>query len=152
MTTTYVDAQNEIYSVLFVAWNNGASAIAGYVPEIRWIGAEKAPKIVQDKFWASASIKTVISQQSTLSNCEGIIGQKKYTETGLLFIQIFAPMSVGSGMLNGKKLATLARNAYRGVSTESGVWFRNARINDLEPDDGFYRWNVIAEFEYDELY
>ena len=150
--TNYEGARDEIFALLNVAWLAGAAAIVGYVPEIRWQGVTKETKIDESKFWARVSMQSVGGEQASLSNCAGVIGQKHYTDFGLIFVQLFAPMAAQQATLKLGRLAMLARNVYRGVSTDNKVWFRNARINNLDDELQFHRLNVVAEYEYDELH
>lgn len=148
MTTTYEEAKDEIYSQFFAAWVAGSAAIVGYVPEVRWQNLEEATKPDQSKYWARVSTQSVDEPQANLgADAEG---KRRYTGLGLVFVQIFVPKTEGNDY-KGAKLAELARNAYRGKKTTGGVWFRNVRINNLEPEELFYRFNVVAEYEYDEI-
>lgn len=144
---SYEQAVDEIFKVFRDTWNAEASAIVGYLPEIRYQGVEEPSKLPIDKYWARVSQQTVSDSQSTLRN--GTCGQR-YRTNGLVFIQLFCPKSDSLGMTTGRKLATVVRNGYRGVKTSGGVWFSNVRINELPPEDNWYRLNVVAEYEYDE--
>ena len=86
-----------------------------------------------------------------MSVSEGVNGQKRYTASGLVFAQIFSPRSASNGFEKGIALGEVAKKAFRGKTTPGKIWFRNVRLNELEPEDSFYRLNVVAEFEYDEL-
>lgn len=152
MTTTHAQARNEIFKVISNALNDGVNPIIGYIPNVYWQNVEQPIKPASDQHWGRASIQTVFAEQTSLSTCSGKLGQKRYTESGLVFFQWFAPMSRGESSQEMPLLAELVRNAFRGVSTENKVWFRNARINELPIEAQFYRCNVVAEFEYDEIY
>ncbi len=144
---SYEAAIDEMFDAFNVAWLANSSAVASYVPEVRWPGVEEPEIPEASKFWARVSQQTVDEGQSTLRN--GDAGQR-YTTDGLIFVQIFCPKSDSESMTKGRKLAIIARNAFRGHSTSGNVWFRNARINELSPEEKFYRFNVVAEYEYDE--
>jgi len=122
---------------------------------ILWEGVENRAKPDGSKYWIRVSHNIVTSPQSTLSTCEGANGQKRYTTSGLTFLQLFAPMVDKEVARKALDLATIARNAFRGQqghSSDDSVWFRNPRINNNLPiENDQYRLNVIAEFEYDEL-
>jgi len=148
---TFKQATDEMKALFLAAWNAETAAIVTYVPEIRWQGVEKKALPDGSKYWVRFSKQTVTEEQSTLSNCEGLPGQKVYTASGLIFIQLFCPKSEENAQDLGGKLAAVARNAFRGKTTPGKVWFRNVRINELSPEDLYVRFNVVAEFEYDEL-
>jgi len=147
MTTTYEEAIDEMFTAFNTAWLASSAAVASYVPDVRWPGVEEPDTPDPSAFWSRISQQTVMEEQSTLRN--GDAGQR-YTADGLVFVQIFCPKSDPEAMTKGRKLATIARNAFRGHTTSGKVWFRNTRINELPPEEKFYRFNVVAEYEYDE--
>lgn len=147
MTATYPQAIDEMYGLFNAAWTAGAPAIVGYLPEVRWSGVEKEGAPETKKYWCRVSSQTVIERQITFRNGT----DKRYQTDGLLFVQIFAPMSDAKSMENLRSLAVVARNAFRGKTTSSMIWFRNVRINEFGPDSKAYRCNVVAEYQYDEI-
>lgn len=151
MTLEYDAARDEMFALFLTAWNANTTALVGYVPEVRWQGKEDGTKPDRSKFWARVSIQSVLEQQATLSNCVVEQGKKKYESAGLVFVQLFGPKAVATAYDDLQKLAKVARNAYRGKTTPGNVWFRNVRINTLGPEELFYRLNVVAEYEFDEL-
>lgn len=151
MTAAYDVALDDIYSVLNVAWLGGAAAVVGYVPEIRWPGVEDSTKPDGSKFWARISTQTVTEEQTGFGVCPTETNAMRTTAFGLVFVQLFCPKNVDTSFEFGKLLAKLVRSAYRGRKTVNGVWFRNVRINELSAEDLWHRFNVIAEYEYDEV-
>lgn len=144
-------AVDEMSALFKNAWNAGTTMIAGYVPEVRWLGNEIAVKPPSGKYWARFSTQNLTEEQATLSNCVEAPGSKHYTSSGLVFIQLFAPKSVNGSFTVLRLLAILARSAFRGKTTPGKVWFRNVRINEISPENEFYRINVVAEYEFDEV-
>jgi hypothetical protein len=82
-------------------------------------------------------------------SCLGIVGDRRFRNEGLVFVQVFTP--VGGGVSPNDLLATTARNVFRGVQLAGGLWFRNEGINDVGPDGKWYQQNVTAEFIFDEV-
>lgn len=148
MTATYPEAIDQIYGLFNLEWNANSAAIVGYNPEIRWPGVEEDTIPPADKFWCRISQQTLDEPQTTLRNG---LGEQRYTASGLVFIQLFCPKSDTEGMDKGKKLAQVAKKAFRGKTTSGKVWFRNARIQELAPEDNAYRFNIVAEYTYDEI-
>lgn len=145
-------AIDEMFSLLNVAWLAGTTAVAGYVPELRWQGKELATKPDPKKYWARASVQRVTEEQATISNCVDAPGQKRFEIGGFLMLQIFCPKIEIAAQVKGAALAEVAKRAFRGKHTSPGnVWFHNVRINELKPDDSYVRFNVVAEFEFDEI-
>src|ERR1700744_5034538 len=146
MACDYPTAINEMFAVANTALGvaSAASTLCGYDIDLRWQGVEKSTKPDASKCWARVSQSGVTAPQSALSDQVSGPSLRRYTPTGLLTVQVFAPM-VTTGMDTGRKLAQIARNAYRGTQTASGVIFRNVRIIELANDGKSYRFNVVAE-------
>ena len=163
MTLTYDAAVDEMFGQFRAAWIAGSAAIVGYVPEVRWPGVEpKNPdgslkKPESDKYWARVSQQGVDDEQTSLSACVesneigATLPASRFTAIGLLFVQLFCPKTDPQGVELGRKLASLSQRAYRGKKTSGGVWFRNVRIIEVEDEELWHRFNVVAEYEYDEV-
>lgn len=151
MTASYTQAVDAMFALFNVAWSAGAAAIVGSVPQIRWQGVEGTSPPPVNGYWCRVSTQNVIEQQTTHKTGIAPNENRRYTSSGLLFVQLFCPMSDAQAMDKGRQLAMLARNAFRGKSTSNDVWFRNARINELSPEDNSYRFNIIVEYEYDDI-
>lgn len=150
MTTVYNEARDQIFELFNIAWLE-TEAIVSYVPEVRWQGKEVGDVPDGSKFWCRVSTQSVFERQSTLSNAAGEPGKKHYNSSGLVFVQLFAPKEIDTSYEQAQLLARIARDAFRGKTTIGKVWFRNVRINNLEPEELFYRFNIVAEYEYDEV-
>lgn len=134
------------------AWQTGAQQIVGnYTPDIRWPKVEEPVTPDMTKFFARFSTQTVLEGNAGIGDA-GSIGLSMYNTAGLLFVQLFGPMS-GDAQAGDKleQLAALVVLAYRGITSPSGVWFRNVRNQELTADSKFYRHNVVAEFQYYEI-
>jgi len=152
MTVAYDEGLDEIFALFSAAWLANTFAIVGYVPDVRWPDVEEPAKPPSDKFWARVSTTTLTEEQCTLCGCVEQPGLRRYEIAGLVFVQIFCPKQLATASELGKKLAMIARGAFRGKQTEPGrIWFRNTRINPLPPEALFYRYNVVSEFEFDEI-
>lgn len=153
MTATWNQAEGDMKSLVWLTINNGAAALVGYVPEVRWPGVEKPVLPANDKYWFRVSFQTVgPGGKEGVGSTDSGDGSGMYETSGLIFIQCFGPMSGASQVwANLKLLADLALNSVRGKHTTNGVWMRNERINPLQPDGKFQRINVVAEFTFTEL-
>jgi hypothetical protein len=98
--------------------------------------------------WARVSIKHIDGRQSAFGATAGV---RRYTRVGFVTVQVFAPLSEGLGLSKGQIMAIIAKDAFEGKATASGVWFRKVQIKEIGPDDSWYQINVVAEFTYDEL-
>jgi hypothetical protein len=144
----YTTALNQIFKVFDDAWTANAPGIVGYVPHILWYGSEEQNLPDRTKYWARVSHKILSTVQTSFRN--GDIGQR-YTNRGMLSIQIFCPFTVSKGITKGRNLASLARNAYTNKETEGGVWFRGGKIVEGRIDKDWVPLTVLVETQFDEL-
>lgn len=151
MTAELDIAVNEIQHAFKAAWDLNSGAVFGYVPDVEWYGNEKNSKVDRAKAWARFSTQNVFEEQATLSTCVEQPFSRRYEASGLIFVQLFLPKTIDNALIEGRKLAKIARNAFRGKKTESGVSFHNARIVDLSPEELFYRLNVVVEYDFDDI-
>lgn len=151
MPSTYLEASEQIYQVLTTAWDSGATAIAGLVPPLYYPGDEPANTEDGSGFYARVSIQTVLDSQITLSNAVGTAGSRRFESVGIIVFQLYCPHIIGNSYHTGRKLAVLVRDAYRGTTTQEGVWFLHPRIRELPPEDVLHRFNVLVNFRYDDV-
>lgn len=151
MTVGYDIAVEEMQTLFNTAWQANSGSVFGYIPAVEWYGREELGTADRAKVWARFSTDNVFEEQATLSTCTGAPFQRRYNGSGLIFVQLFLPKNVTNAVVLGRKLAKVARDAFRGKKTEGGVTFYNARINDVPPEELFYRFNVVIEYDYDEL-
>lgn len=151
MSLTPSQAVDEMFALFNAAWASQTPAIAGYAPEVRWQGVEEPDSVDGSKFWVRISTQHVFEEQKTFSTEVAGSGKRRYEVSGLVFVQLFCPKSNPRAFEVGRLLAEVARGAFRGKSTPGNVWFYNVRINELDPEELFFRFNVVGEFEYDEI-
>lgn len=145
-------ARKEIFALIKAAWDDKAPAIVGAAtaPEIRYQGVEKGALPGADKYWMRAGTQMVETGQSSFAVTEHTARGVRYTTDGIVILQLFAPMSAVDGYAKGELLAYAAQCMFMAANTPSGVWFRRPRINELDNDGTFYRWNVFADYQFDQ--
>jgi hypothetical protein len=148
--TTHVDARDAMLGLFNTGWQ-AAAAIVGAVPAIYWQDVTVIAPPVTNAYWCRVSTQGVGEYQTTHKTGIAPDNNRRYTSYGLLLVQIFCPTSVAGAGAKGRELAVLARNIFRGKATANDVWFRNARINEIPPEPNFYRFNVICEYQYDDI-
>jgi hypothetical protein len=119
------------------------------MPEIRWHG-KAIPAITPDFYihWKHRILKS--PQSAHMTDVNG--GSKAvFDTTGLLTLSVFAAMSAADANYIGGLLAQRARDIFRRGETNGGVWFRNARSDELESDEQSYRFLVTVAFEFSEI-
>lgn len=143
---TFQGATDELLGLFWDFWRaETPAANGGNVPTVQWPDDESDPPAADAPF-ARIRIRHNPSGQSTF----GPTGQRRFARSGIVTVQVFTPVTDGAGSTLAGKLATIARNAYEGRSTASGIWFRDTRIKEVGSDKTWYQINVTVEFEYDE--
>jgi hypothetical protein len=143
----YVSANDEIKGLFLADWRALAPALnGGVVPPIEWKGVDSGTPPPADAPWARVTVRHTSSPRQTLAKR----GEGRVTRLGLVFIQIFAPIANGQGLLLAQQLAIIARNAYERKGTASGIWFRRARVQEVGADGTWEQINVSLDFQYDE--
>jgi hypothetical protein len=94
--------------------------------------------------WARVTVRHATGRQSSLT---GGLGTQRYTNKGFVWVQVFAPM--GDGSTAGYVASQAVVDAYRDANTS--VLFRNVRLNEQGGDGSFTKFDVIADFEYDDV-
>lgn len=137
MNLTFAQANDDILALLKTAWDpTGHEMFYDDIREQR--ETDQSP-------WAQVVVRHAAGQQDTL----GGIGNRSFLRLGVVIVTINTPS--GSGLSTAYALAKVVADAYEGVSSPNGVWFRNVRINELGRDGAFYRTNVLIDFEYSEM-
>lgn len=154
MSATPQQARKEVFALIAAAWADKAPAAvnAAQAPELRYQGAEQATLPGATNFWGRASTQLATTRQSAHIMSDGPGGSPvEFMTTGVVFVQIFAPMKGQGNYAKGELLAELCQCAFMAAETASGVWFRNPRINELPNDGTWYRWNVLADFQFNQV-
>lgn len=147
MILDYVDGRNQLFEQYANVLPDTAAIIGESLFTV-YQGVDTGGKIPTNKFWARISQQTVTEQQSALA---GNDLQRRYTADGLLFVQIFSASDDIANYNKAAQLAALIKTAFRGKQTDGCIWFRNVRIQEIPPENAWYRLNVVAEYQYDEI-
>ncbi|HNQ99661.1 MAG TPA: phage tail terminator-like protein [Trueperaceae bacterium] len=147
MTATPEQAENEILDAFKARWDADGPDAAGLLtaPRVEYDNVVKlAPPASGSECWVRATVQHNGEGGHTL----GEPGTRLWTSTGIVMIQVFVPQD--EGKVRALRLCKVARDAFQGAATPSGVWFRNVRIVHVGRSDPWYQMNVVAEFQYDE--
>ncbi len=137
MNLTFAQANDDILALLKAAWDQTGHEM--FYDDIR------EQRETDQTPWAQVVVRHAAGQQDTL----GGVGNRSFLRLGVVIVTINTPS--GSGLSTAYALAKVVADAYEGVSSPNGVWFRNVRINELGRDGTFYRTNVLIDFEYSEM-
>lgn len=152
MSVTYTEASAEMFGLLLEVWEARAATIFGQPSTLYMQDIGQQNKIPGDAYWGRVSRQTIDDEQSSLSACVGAPGSKRYEAMGLVFVQLFGPRSDTRANHTLALMAMELRNALRRGKAGGSVWYRKPRINELPVEDKYVRVNVVAEFNYDEVF
>lgn len=134
---TFDEARDIILGVFKAAWDpTGFPAVWADVP-----GSASTSETV----WARATIRHATGRQASLAGADGA---RRWSRTGTVYIQVFAP--VGDGSKAGYEAAQIVVNAFQ-ASRHSNVWFKDVRMNEAGTSGAFEQLNVLATFSYDDV-
>lgn len=144
-------ARKQLFAKVQTCWDARANAIVGYIPEIRYQGAEVGPVPSADKYWMRASTQTVSNHQRGFRMPEAGVSKVVYENIGIITLQLFAPMNSPEAYAKGELLAELGQGMFMASETGGSIWFRNPRIRNLDNDGTWWRWNVIADYQFSQV-
>jgi hypothetical protein len=150
---TYAQACDGIQKTFFDHFSDplvGWASVPGITvaPTIQWQNVQQrsAPSVAAP--WMRFQIQHVDGEQDSF----GLDGEGSFEARGFVTIQLFVPQDQ-NGLISARQLAKVLQRAFRGktgVGEYCGIIFRNARINEVGPEDRWFQINVLANFEYDE--
>jgi hypothetical protein len=144
MSLTKQQAVDEMFSALNAVWAPRAVVWEDVPPDAVTLAAIDDTN-TNVTSWARASVKHNAGFQATL----GAPGDRRFDREGILLVEIYAP--AGDGLTLARSLHTLVEQAFEGVSSPNGVWFRNVHTEEIGPSGPWTHANVIIEFQYDEV-
>ncbi len=145
MSTTYPEAVDQMYGRIKTQIDTNALPIVGIVPEVRYLGRAKPDIPPPDKMYLEVNVITNTSRQSGFG-----VTKRLYTTTGTLYAKLFAPMATPNNFRLAMLLADMLKKSFEIKELSASVWYRNARIVELIPERGFYRFNLTVDYNYDE--
>lgn len=144
---TPVTAKDELYGFIndrFITWLQQNDEVC----TLRWQGKLKVAET--EPLYVHFSMQQVLSPLKAFVRTDDRADVKMYETSGLIFGQVNVAMAEADGFRRGDLIATALRDMLRDAETPSGIWLRNSRFNELPNDVQYFKWNVIAEYEYDE--
>lgn len=146
MSVTTPQAVDEMRAIFFDWWRNHAhEAWDGGVPEVVWQGVQTDGNVARSTLpWARHAVMHRDGAQRTFGETS------RFEREGFVFVQVFAPKDFARGFETAEALAVVARNAYEGKQTPSGVWFRSATHREVGSAEPWWQFNVDIEFTYEE--
>lgn len=135
-------ARTALYDFGTAHYNAASLAVLGAPGELRYKGGPDFSTPDNGKYWAKITSQVVDEYQESLR-----LNTKRWCSIGLVFVQLFAPVTDTHAQVNLDKIAELVRNAFRLHQTE--IEFTNAVINDnVAAEPNWLRANVSSTFTY----
>lgn len=149
MAATITTARDEMLSAFIDTWGADPSSSSVQVLYENVPGeppTEVDPATGKLPPYVRVSVRHFTGGQTTLS---GAVGTRTFRRDGLVTIQIFTP--TGDGFVMSDTLVPIAKRAYEGKATASGIWFRNVRNTEVGTSGAWFQTNILADFTYDEI-
>lgn len=145
-----LDLRNELCEMFDTGWNliNWSTVQNSATPRVIYDGRDSLAPVDITLPYAKVFIEPLMSGQSSLTGATGLI---KYKNLGLMTVQTFGVLDRGDGLEMAEYMAIMAKRIYQGKVSPNGVWFRNCRTNRIGTTGGWFQFNTLIEFEYDEL-
>ena len=143
MVATPQQAVREMHTVFKTVWDAYGYGSAPFYNAF-YENVDCGVRSSAEEPWAKVYVRHLTGGAVTISGGNGSHVERAL---GLYTIQLFQP--AGAGIDYTQIRALMA--AFRGVTTASGVIFRNVKPNEVGLDGDFYQTNIIANFEYDEV-
>lgn len=146
---TTPSARDEVFGLFRVKWETDTPALNGGVPiPVQWPGVDTEAPPAANEPYAAIFLRLSESGQTTFGNT----GQRRFTRHGFVTVQCFAPLSMGNNASTlAESSAIIARDAFEGIGTDSGIWFYRARVEDVGATETWYQFNMVVSFQFDEM-
>jgi len=153
MSYTEEQAIDHMLGTFKTAWDDGSSgwvSVLAAEPEIVWDNVDTQNADQRSAPWLRVFTRHF---EGPGQRTFGGTNNRVFTRTGQLIVDVFVP--IGEGLLIGRRLAKIARDAFEGKSANgagSAIWFRNVSVVERGVDrERWFLVQVLAEFEYDEV-
>lgn len=148
--TTVSQARDYLYELCTITW--GTRGPIEYVDRPQPPGINNVIPPATPIPWMRLRMVHETGFQATLTDDQG---KQRYRRTGTFWAQTFAPL--GSSLIVPEEGAMLIETALQkpnkvpGVLSEACVLLTNVRLNEVGSDGHWFQFNVVADFEYDEV-
>ena len=155
---SYSEAYDEMRSVFKTRFEAAAPAIelkkrgssTSYVPEIVFENIQDTTRIDNSLHWLRFFSRNLLKNQKSFTGGRNQAVGTRFTTQGMITVEIYFS-KIAYDKRKANALKEVVENCFVQVNTSCGVWFRNPIIVDLDPEENFFRSNVLAEYEYDSV-
>lgn len=122
-----------------------------YVPEIRWENVSTDEENDHSRHWLRFRSYVTDTKETGMRTGTELGRKARYTEYGIIVVQMFFAKAALAGN-QIRELSVIARDIYRPRNLlNSPVWYRNAAIDNLQPEERYFRSNIVANYQFDEI-
>lgn len=139
-----VTCRDALYGFGRDRYNEAVQAL-GLTGEVRYGGRVYKVPVAADTYWSRVTTRVVAEVQETLRN-----GTRRFRSDGLVFVQVFCPITDSRALACSDPIAEYVRNAFRTYQGED-LEFTNPWINDNippSPDQEWLQVNVTSNYAY----
>lgn len=145
--SSYLEAIDNLFGYFFTHHQSVSPAIIGYEPEVRWWDVDGHDKPNIHRFWVQVVQETTSDTRRTIG--KNSAGESCFRSNGILMITIFATKQDVAGGRKSRELAQSYKDRFR-VDTD-GLFFRESKIVEMEPEQDWIKIGVMVSYEYDEV-
>ena len=151
MSVTYEQAYAELANAVATVWANGPALINQPKITMPIILANKEPDTPYsaDQYYGRFIALDSRSPQTTFATNQGGVDTRRFRTYGNAYMQIFTPQAEPTSEADSQALAGMVQAALR--QSTPNVTVSNVRIKLLPSDTNYYRRNVVADYNYDEI-
>jgi hypothetical protein len=143
--TTYMQAIDDILTKFKTAWDTTGFEVI--YPDVPLTAAQTA--LIEGtgdlEPWCRVTIRHGSRRQKTLGADPN---SRIFDNNGIAFFEVYT--TTGDGGVLAYQLSEVVRNAFEGISTPNGVWFRDCVAEETGLEGMWSRRNVTCAFEYDD--
>jgi len=144
---TYEEAVDAMLTALTAKWALVTAEVFPSqlsVPELRYEGKEARANPPLSVYWARASYESVTRRKASLTTSPNAL----YMNVGIVYFDIYCPEMMPTAAQTGRQLARKMVTVFN-VQAD-GVWFARPTIREFNPDRGWYRFGLQAEYRFPE--
>lgn len=136
-------ARDLIYGFIGDQYTTISTSVLSEAGQIRYGDVVVQSPVANDAYWIRINMQVVLEEQETLRN-----GVRRFLTSGLIIVQVFAPITDVNALVNIDSIADQLRDALR-IYQGNEMEFTSARISDNMPaEPNWLRANVISNYAY----
>jgi hypothetical protein len=123
---------------------------ATYIPNIRWQNIQDSDFVDNGKHWLHFQLMDLVTKQKSLTGGRQAGVGTHYETRGIARVDLYFSKSAYQTN-DADILSIFVQRCFLQQTTECGIFFKNATINDLPPAENYFRASVIAEYSYETI-